>query len=108
MEETEWAGKGFCTTGIGLELKETQPTICFLPSDQNYEFFDSSDTYQNPTFYKKRVLLSNDIIANTSLREFETDFLDKVRELAENNEEWIRQKNELESMLREGKELPKQ
>jgi len=52
--------------------------------------------------------LSNAIIAKANLRKFETDFLNKVRELAEEDEDWMRRRNDLESMLREGKELPKQ
>ena len=35
LDETDRADKGFGSTGIGLELKETQPTICFLYSDGN-------------------------------------------------------------------------
>jgi len=51
LEETEQAGKGFGSTGIGLELKETQPTICFLHSNGNHQCFDTADTYQHPIFH---------------------------------------------------------
>jgi len=54
LDETERAGKGFGSTGTGLELKETQLTICFLQADSNYlyEFYDSSDINQHPILRK--------------------------------------------------------
>ena len=44
LDETERADRGFGSTGSGLELKETQPMICFLYSNGNHEFYDTIDT----------------------------------------------------------------
>jgi len=107
-EYVRGTGRGFGSTGIGLELKETEPMICFLHSSGNHEFFNTADTHQHPIFHKGRILLSNIIIAKANLRKVETDVLDKVGALAKDDEEWMRRKEELESMLREGKEVPKQ
>ena len=74
LDETDRADKGFGSTGTGLELKETQPTICFLYSDGNYEFYDTPDTYHHPTLRKGQVLISNAIIAKANLKKFEVDF----------------------------------
>ena len=49
LDETERGDRGFGSTGLGLELKETQPMICFLYFDGNHEFYDTLDTYQHPT-----------------------------------------------------------
>jgi len=79
LDETERAEKGFGSTGTGLELKETQPTICFHQADGNHEFYDSSDINQHPILRKGQVLLSNTIIAKANLKGFEAEFLAKVR-----------------------------
>jgi len=107
LDETERAGKGYCSSGTGLELKETQPTICFLQADGNHEFYDACDINQHPILRKGQVLLSNTIIAKANLKGFEADFLTKVRELAEEDLGWMQRKEELESLKEKGKELPK-
>jgi len=108
LEETERAGKGFGSTGTGLELKETQPTICFLQADGNHEFYDSSDINQHPILRKGHVLLSNIIIAKANLKAFEADVLAKIRQMAEEDLGWMQRKEELESLKEKEKELPKQ
>jgi len=108
LNETERAGKGFGSTGTGLELKETQPTICFLQADGNHEFYDSSDINQHPILRKGQVLLSNTIIAKADLKGFDADLLAKVREMAEEELGWMQRMKELESLKEKGKELPKQ
>jgi len=108
LDETERAGKGFGSTRTGLELKETQPTICFLQANANHEFYDSSDINQHPILRKWQVLLSNTIIAKADLKGFDADFLAKVREMAEEDLGWMQRKKELESWKKKGKELPKQ
>jgi len=89
LDETERAGKGFGSTGTGLELKETQPMICFLQANGNHEFYDSSDINQHPILRKGQVLLSNTIIAKADLKGFDADFLAKVRERAEEDLGWM-------------------
>ena len=108
LEETERAGKSFGSTGTGLELKETQPTICFLQADGNHKFYDSSNINQHPILRKGQVLLSNTIITKANLKGFETDFLAKVCEMAEEDLGWMQRKEELESLKEKEKELPKQ
>ena len=108
LDETERADGGFGSTGLGLELKETQPMICFLYSDGNHEFYDTLDTYQHPTLGKGQILMSNTIIAEANLKKFEVDFLTKVQQAALEDADWVRRKEELEYMEKEGKELPKQ
>jgi len=51
LDEMERARKGFGSSGAGLELKETQPTICLLQADGNYEFYTSSDNNQHPILH---------------------------------------------------------
>jgi len=92
LDETERAGKGFGSTGTGLELKETQPTIWFLQANGNHEFYDSSDINKHPILRKGQVLLSNTIIAKADLKGFDTDFLAKVREMAEEDLGWMQRK----------------
>ena len=108
LEETERAGKGFSSTGTGLELKETQLTICFLQADGNHEFYDSSDINQDSILRKGHIFLSNTIIAKANLKGFEADFLAKVREMVEEDLGWMQRKEELECLKEKGKELPKQ
>jgi len=108
VDETERAGKGFGSSGTGLELKETQPTICFLQADGNHQFYDSSDINQPPILRKGQELLSNTIIAKANLKGFEANFITKVRELAEEDLGWRQRKEKLESLKEKGKELPKQ
>jgi len=83
LDETERAGKGFSSSGQGLELKETQLMICFLHAEGNHKFHNSSDINQHPTLRKGQLLLSNPIIAKANLKGFEADFLAKVRKMAE-------------------------
>jgi len=108
LDETERAGKGFGITGTGLELKETQPTICFLQANGNHEYYDSSDINQHPIVRKGQVLLSNTSIDKADLKGFDADLLAKVRQMAEEDLGWMQLKKELESLKEEGKELPKQ
>jgi len=108
LDETERAEKGFGSSGTGVELKETQPTICFLQADGNHVFYDSSNINQHPILPKGQVLLSNTIIAKANLKGFEADFVAKVRELAEEDLGWMQRKEELETLKEKGKELPKQ
>jgi len=89
LDESERAEKGFGSSGTGVELKETQPTICFLQADGNQVFYDSSDINQHPILHKGQVLLSNTIIAKANLTGFEAAFLAKVRELAEEYLGWM-------------------
>jgi len=91
-----------------LELKETQPTICFLQANSHYQFHDSSDINQHPILHNGQVLLSNTIIAKANLKGFETDFLAKVCELEEVDLGWMQRKEELQSIKAKRKELPKQ
>jgi len=74
LDGTERAGKGFGSSGTGLELKEIQPTICFLQADGNHECYDSSYINQHPILRNGQVLLSNVIIAKANLKGFEADF----------------------------------
>jgi len=83
LDETERVGKGFVSTGTGLELKETQRMICFDQANGNHEFYDSSDINQQRILRKGQVLLSNTIIAKADLKGFDADFLAEVREMAE-------------------------
>ena len=108
LDETERAGKGFGSTGSGLELKEVQPTICFLQADGNHQFYDSSDMDHHPILCKGQTLLSNAIITKANLRKFEEGFLLSVREAAEMDESWKLRKKELENLKEKRKELPKQ
>ena len=67
LEETERAGKGFGSTGSGLELKEVQPKICFLQADGKYQYYNTSDMDHHPVLRKGQILLSNAIIAKANL-----------------------------------------
>ena len=89
LDVTEWADGGFSSTGLGLELKETQPTICFLYCDGNHEFYDTLDTYHHPTLRRGQILISNAIIAKVNLKKFEVDFLTKVRQAALEDADWM-------------------
>jgi len=80
----------------------------FLQADGNRQFYDSFDINQHPILRKGHVLLSHAIIAKASLRKFEEDFLSSVKEAAMEDENWMRRKEELETLTREEKELPKQ
>ena len=108
LDVTERAGKGFGSSGLVTELKEVQPTICFLHADGNHQFYDPLDINQHPILRKSQVLLSNAITAKASLRKFEEDFLSSVKQVAMEDENWMRRKEELENLTREEKELPKQ
>jgi len=108
LDVTERPGKGFGSSGLGKEWKELQPTICFLQADGNHQFYNPFDINQHPILRKGQVLLSNAIIAKASLRKFEEDFLLSVKEAAMEDENWMRRKEELETLAREEKELPKQ
>jgi len=108
LDVTERAEKGFGSSGLGVELKEVQPTICLLQADGNHQFYDPFDINQHPKLRKGQVLLSNAIIAKASLRKFEADFLSAVKEAAMENENWMCRKEELETLTKEEKELRKQ
>ena len=108
LDVTERAEKGFGSSGLGTELKEVQPRICFLQVDGNHQFYDPLDINQHPTLRKGQVLLSNAIIAKASLRKFEEDFISSVKEAAMEDEIWMRRKEELKTVMKEEKELPKQ
>ena len=108
LEETERSGKGFGSTGTGLEFKATQPTICFLQADGNHEFYNSSDINQHPILRKGQVVLSNTITTKANQKGFEADFEAKVREMAEEDLGWRQRKEESESLKEQGKEFPKQ
>ena len=71
FDMTERAEKGFGSSGLGTELKEVQPTICFLQADGNHQFYDPFDINPHSILRKGQVLLSNAIIAKASLRKFE-------------------------------------
>ena len=96
LDEMERAERGFGSTGLGLELKETQPMIYFLYSDGNHEFYDILDTYQHPTLRKGQILMFNAIIAKANLKKFEVDFLTKVQQAALEDADWVHRKEELE------------
>jgi len=104
----ERAEKGFGSSGLGVELKEVQPTICFLQAAGNHQFYDSFYINQHIILRKGQVLLSSVIIAKASLRKFDEDFLSRVKKAAMEDENWMRRKEELETLTKEGKELPKQ
>ena len=108
LDTRERAEKGFGSSGLGAELKEVQPTIYFLQADGNHQFYDSFDINQYPILRKGQVLLSKVIIAKARLRKFEEDFLSSVKEAAMEDENWMRRKEELETLTKEEKELPKQ
>jgi len=108
LHVTERAEKGFGSRGLGVELKEVQPTRYFLQAEGNHQFYDPFDINQHPILPKGQVLLSNAIIAKASLRKFEVDFLSSVKEAAMEDKNWMRRKEELETLTKEEKELPKQ
>jgi len=89
LDKTERAGKGFGSSGTGLELKETEPTLCLLQAHGNHQFYDFFDINQHPILCKGQVLLSNTIIAKANLKGFEADFLAKVREVVEEDLGWM-------------------
>jgi len=89
LDVTARAEKGFGNTGLGVELKEVQSTICFLQANGNHQFYDPFDINQHPILRKGQVLLSNAIIAKASLRKFEQDFLSSVKEAAMEDENWM-------------------
>jgi len=108
LDVTERAEKGFGSSGLGAELKEVQPTICFLQADGNHQLYDPFDIDQHPISHKGQVLLSKAIITKASLRKFEDNFLSSVKEAAMEDENWMPRKEELEILTKEEKELPKQ
>ena len=108
LDVTEWAEKGFGSSGLGAELKEVQPTKCFLQADGNHQFYDPLDINQRPVLRKGQVLLSNAIIGKASPRKFEEQSLSTIKEAAEKDEDWMRRKEQLKTLTNEGKELPKQ
>jgi len=108
LNETERAENCFGSSGTGVELKETQPPICFLQADGNHKFYDSPDINQHPILRKGQVLLSNTIIAKANLKGFEAEFLAKVSEMGEEDLDWMQRKKELESLKEKGKERAKQ
>ena len=108
LDVTEWAEKGFGSSGLGAELKEVQPMICFLQADGNHQFYDPLDINQHPVLRKGQVLLSNAIIAKASPRKFEEQSLSTIKEAAEKDEDWMRRKEQLKTLTNEGKKLPKQ
>jgi len=108
LNGTERAEKGLGSSGLWVELKDVQPMICFLQADGNHQFYDPFDINQHSILRKGQVLLSNAIIAKASLRKFEEDFLSSVKKAAMEDENWMRRKEELETLTKEEKELPKQ
>ena len=106
LDEMEWAYERFGSTRLGLELKETQPMICFLYSDRNHEFYDTPDIYHHPTLQRGQILMSNAIIAKANLKNFKVNFLTKVQQAALEDADWVRRKEELEYMEKEEKKLP--
>jgi len=108
LDVMERAEKGFGSSGLGVELQELQPKICFLQADGNHQFYDLFDINQHSILRKGQVLLSNAINATASLRKFEEDFLSSVKEAAMEDENWMQRKEELETLTKEEKELPKQ
>ena len=66
LDVTDRAEKGFGLSGLGVELKEVQPTICFLQADGNHQLYDPFDIDQHPISHKGQVLLSNAIITKAS------------------------------------------
>ena len=89
LDATERAEKGFGSSRLGAELKEVQPTICFLQVDGSHRFYDPFDINQHPILRKGQVLLSNAIMAKASLWKFEEDFLSAVKEAAKEDENWM-------------------
>ena len=108
LDVTERVEKVFGSSGLGVELKAVQQMICFLQADGNHQFYNPFDINQYPILHKDHVLLSNAIIANTKLRKFEGDCLSSVKEAAIEDENWMRGKEELETLTNEEKELNKQ
>jgi len=84
----ERAEKGFGSSGLGAELKEVQPTICFLQADGNHQFYHRFDINQHLILRKGHVLLSNAIIAKACLSKFKEDFLSSVKKVAMEDENW--------------------
>jgi len=97
LDVTERAEKGFGSSGLGVELKEVQPMICFLQVDGKDQFHDPFDINGHPVLRKGQVLLYNPIIAKASVRKFAEDFLSTVKEVAMEDENWMRRKEELET-----------
>ena len=108
LDKTESAGKGIGSSGQGLELKEVQPSICFLHADGNHQFFDHFDIDQHIVLGKGQVLLSNAIIAKANLRNIEEGFITSVKDAAIEDKSWMSRLEELEALKEKGKELPKQ
>jgi len=108
LDETERAERGFRSSGTGVELKETQPTICFLQADGNHEFYHSSHIDQHPILRKGHVLLSNTIITKANLQGLAAYLLAKVHEMAEEDLGWMQRKEQLESLKEKEKEWPRQ
>ena len=108
LDATGGAEKGCESSRLGAELKEVQPMICFLQADGKHQFYNPFDINQHPILRKGQVLLSTAIIAKASLRKFEQDFLSSVKESAIEDENWTRRKEELETLIKEERELPKQ
>ena len=102
LDETERADEGFGSTGLALELKETQPMICFLYSDGNHEFYETPDAYHHPTLQRGQILMSNAIIAKANLKEYGFNFLTKVQQAVLEDADWVRRNEELEYMEKEG------
>ena len=108
MDATVSAEKGFGSSRLGAELKEVQPTICFLQPDGNHQFDDPLHINPHSILRKGQVVLSNAIIAKANLRKFEQDFLSCFKEAAIEDENWMRRKEELETLMKEERKLPKQ
>jgi len=102
------AEKGFGSSGLRAELKEVQRTLCVLQADGNHQFYDPFDINQHPILSKGQVYRSNAIIPKAILRKLEPDFLSSVKEAPEDDENWMRRKEELETLTKDERELPKQ
>ena len=112
LEVTGRADKGFGSTDM-LPKRTTLVTdcelmICFLQANQkNNEYFNAEDMGRHPRLQKEHVLMSSAIISPVETKNFDAEFISKVRMASKEDQEWQERLAELEKLEVEGKEFPK-
>ena len=112
LEVTGRADRGFGSTDMSPKrttlVTDCELMICFLQANQkNNEYFNAEDMGRHPRLWKEHVLMSSAIISQVETKNFNAEFISKVRTASKEDQEWQERLSELQKLEVEGKEFPK-
>ena len=112
LANTDRGTKGFGSTNLNpsqtIKSTQTIPQIRFLNANhKDNEYLDNADLARHLRAQRNKLMMTNAVITKVDMRKYNTEFIEKVHEASNQDQEWQERKTELRELEQHRFQLPK-